>query len=157
MIFPKHPFYSLLATLLIGCTSARQPTLRDMTPEQIAIHNANAMAIKKATGWTSLPSSSTSPPIQQQSPSPPQIYTQKPSLRRYASSYPGYNNWIKSVSDNGSIIVLDDGSVWQVDRLDQIDSRLWLRLSNITVVDDGFESKLINTDDNEVVGATRLR
>jgi hypothetical protein len=62
-------------------------------------------------------------------------------------------HWIDSVSSDGRIIILEDGSVWEVDSLDRIDSSLWLPMSEIVACDD----KLINTDDDEVVDATRIR
>lgn len=74
-------------------------------------------------------------------------------IRRSSSSNCESGHWIESVSDGGEIIKLEDGSIWQVDALDIIDSALWLPTSEIVVCDD----KLINTDDNETVSATRLR
>lgn len=62
-------------------------------------------------------------------------------------------HWIQSVSDNGDIVELEDDSVWEVDGGDSVDSALWLPLTNIVACPD----KLIDTDDNETVGATRLR
>jgi hypothetical protein len=75
---------------------------------------------------------------------------------RHLYSYPSDGHWIKSKSDDGDIITLEDGSVWKVDPLDQIDSSLWLPMTEITVVesDDGY--LLINTDDGEKVGAELL-
>jgi hypothetical protein len=61
--------------------------------------------------------------------------------------------WIDSVSSDGQIVKLDDGSIWEVDSIDTIDSSLWLPFSNIVVCGD----RLINTDDNETVSARRLR
>jgi hypothetical protein len=61
-------------------------------------------------------------------------------------------HWIKSVSSDGEIVVLEDGSVWQVDSADAIDSALWLPITNIVACDD----KLINTDDGETVEAVRI-
>ena len=61
-------------------------------------------------------------------------------------------HWIKSVSSDGEIVALEDGSVWQVDSADAIDSALWLPITNIVACDD----KLINTDDGETVEATRI-
>jgi hypothetical protein len=61
-------------------------------------------------------------------------------------------HWIKSVSSDGEIVVLEDGSIWQVDSLDTIDSALWLPTTNIVACDD----KLINTDDDETVEAVRI-
>ena len=62
-------------------------------------------------------------------------------------------HWVDSVSDDGTIVKLEDGSVWEVDTVDAIDSALWLPTTDIIACDD----KLINTDDNEKVSATRLR
>lgn len=62
-------------------------------------------------------------------------------------------HWIESVMSDGEIIKLEDGSLWQVDAGDTVDSMLWLPISDVTVCGD----KMINTDDNENVGVTRLR
>jgi hypothetical protein len=61
-------------------------------------------------------------------------------------------NWITSKTSDGSIIILDDGSVWKVDSIDRIDSQLWMQFDNI-VIDDG---ELINTDEGEKVSATQI-
>jgi len=62
-------------------------------------------------------------------------------------------HWIDSVAADGRIIKLEDGSIWEVDPVDAIDSALWLPVTDIVVCDD----KLINTDDNETVSARRIR
>jgi hypothetical protein len=62
-------------------------------------------------------------------------------------------HWIDSVMSDGEIIKLEDGSVWRVDAGDTVDSMLWLPISDVVVCSD----KIINTDDNETVGVTRLR
>jgi hypothetical protein len=62
-------------------------------------------------------------------------------------------HWIESVTDDGDIIKLEDGSVWEVDAADQVVAMLWLPTTEITVCGD----KLINTDDDETVIARRLR
>jgi hypothetical protein len=62
-------------------------------------------------------------------------------------------HWIQSISGNGEIIKLEDGSIWQVDSIDTITSSIWLPISNITVCG----SYLINTDDGEKVSATRIK
>jgi hypothetical protein len=61
--------------------------------------------------------------------------------------------WIESVINDGQIIKLEDGSIWEVDATDAIDSALWLPITDIIACDD----KLINTDDNETVTAMRIR
>jgi hypothetical protein len=62
-------------------------------------------------------------------------------------------HWIDAVLDDGRIVKLEDGSVWEVDDVDQIDSALWLPTEDIVVCDD----VLINTDDREKVHAQQLR
>ena len=41
-------------------------------------------------------------------------------------------NWIKEIENSGKIIVLDDSSRWEVGMFDRIDTRLWMRLDNVT-------------------------
>jgi hypothetical protein len=62
-------------------------------------------------------------------------------------------HWIDSVSDDGSIIKLEDGSIWEVDPVDTVDSMLWLPVTEVIICDD----RMINTDDNETVRVTRLK
>ena len=62
-------------------------------------------------------------------------------------------HWVDYVSDGGEIVKLEDGSLWQIDSVDQIDTALWLPTTDIVVC----PYKLINTDDNESVGATRIK
>jgi hypothetical protein len=62
-------------------------------------------------------------------------------------------HWIAFVSDDGDIIKLDDESVWQVDPGDTADAATWVPPVDVIVCDD----KIINLDDNEQVGVTRLR
>lgn len=62
-------------------------------------------------------------------------------------------HWVQSVSSDGAIVILEDGSVWEIDPADQVDTALWLPTTNIVACDD----KLIDTDDNEIAGATRIK
>jgi hypothetical protein len=50
-------------------------------------------------------------------------------------------------------VVYGSGSVWEIAAVDTVDSMLWLPTTNIIACDD----KLINTEDNETVEATRLK
>lgn len=61
----------------------------------------------------------------------------------------GSGHWMKSKTDDGAIVILEDGSVWQIDPLDQIDTMLWLPMTEITVVEIIGGYLLINTDDGE--------
>jgi hypothetical protein len=70
----------------------------------------------------------------------------------YAGGSSGH--WIQENIDSGKLIILEDGSIWEIDPLEQIDAMLWLPISEITVVTSGsgspgYEYLLINTDDNE--------
>lgn len=78
-----------------------------------------------------------------------------PVLRSRGSTSSGCesDHWVESVSDTGQIIKLEDGSIWEVDAGDAVDSALWLPTTDIVACDD----KLINTDDNEAVSAMRIR
>jgi hypothetical protein len=64
-----------------------------------------------------------------------------------------YGHWIEAVLDDGCLIRLEDGSLWQVDPIDTITSFIWLPVSNIIVCG----NRLINEDDDETVHARRLR
>ena len=79
--------------------------------------------------------------------------TPAPRGQRHSSLGCESGHWVDSVSNNGQIVKLEDGSIWEVDSVDAIDSSLWLPTTDIIVCDD----KLINTEDNETVSATRIR
>ena len=55
--------------------------------------------------------------------------------------------------DDGKILKLEDGSIWQVDDVDTVDSAIWLPISDVVVCD----GKIINTDHNETVHAIQIR
>jgi hypothetical protein len=58
-------------------------------------------------------------------------------------------HWIDAVLDDGRLIRLEDGSLWQVDPIDIVTSSIWLPVSNIIICG----NRLINEDDNETVHA----
>ena len=62
-------------------------------------------------------------------------------------------HWVEAVMDDGSLVKLEDGSLWQIDPGDEIYTALWLPTSEITVC----AGKLINTDDNETAHAIRIK
>jgi hypothetical protein len=73
---------------------------------------------------------------------------------------------IATVSDDGSIIKMLSGSVWEIDAADQVDSFLWLAAGDVLICTEmvNYQGKrvalyaIINTDnDNEQVGVDRLR
>jgi len=72
----------------------------------------------------------------------------------------GGGHWIGSNAD-GKIITLEDGSIWQIAELDQIDTQLWLPVTDITVISDRspvgeYKYILINKDDGEKAHAKYL-
>ena len=44
---------------------------------------------------------------------------------------------IDAVADDGSVLVLTDGSVWEIYELDRITTSLWMSLQKVTVVKSG--------------------
>jgi len=70
-------------------------------------------------------------------------------------------HWIQENIDSGTMMILEDGSIWQIDPIDKIDAMLWLPISNITIVlsdqgSPGYYYLLINTDDGEKAHAKYL-
>ena len=119
------------------CSTGRYPALCNrslLTPEQLTQVQAAEARVRSSqpTGTTA---------------------SRRASRARSHSSGCEDGHWVDSVSDDGTIVKLEDGSVWEVDAVDAIDSALWLPTTDIIACDD----KLINTDDNEKVSATRLR
>ena len=64
-------------------------------------------------------------------------------------------DWIDKVIDDGKMIFVEDGSLWEVSPIDVVPSMIWLPVSDVTVIEsDGiFPYKIINTDDGESVEA----
>jgi uncharacterized protein len=60
---------------------------------------------------------------------------------------------VKSVSDDGGIVALEDGSVWRISDVDAVDTFTWLPTDDVIVCD----GKLVNTDSSETVEASRLK
>jgi Sel1 repeat len=62
-------------------------------------------------------------------------------------------HWVQSVSDDGSIVALEDGSVWRISDVDTVDTALWMPTEDVIVCD----GKLVNTDSSDTVEASRLK
>lgn len=62
-------------------------------------------------------------------------------------------HWISSVAGGGKIIILEDGSVWEVDPIDIIYTAIWLPTESVIICG----NTMINTDNGEKVSVTRLR
>jgi hypothetical protein len=64
---------------------------------------------------------------------------------------------LRDKSDDGSILLLDDGSVWVVAQADRVNTGLWLAPSSITVNEgSGAPYELVNTDDQETAEANYI-
>ncbi len=59
------------------------------------------------------------------------------------------------MTDDGDVIKLEDGSLWQVEDGDTVTSALWLAMTDVVLCE--MKGKLINTDDNESIAVTRLK
>jgi hypothetical protein len=62
-------------------------------------------------------------------------------------------HWLSSKTDDGKFVTLEDDSLWEIDDVDTVDSELWLDTDDIVVC----PGKLINTEENESVGAKRVK
>jgi hypothetical protein len=63
---------------------------------------------------------------------------------------------IESVSDDGAIVTMISGAVFQVSQADQVDTALWLPADDILTCNG--DTELINTDeDGERASVARLR
>jgi len=70
--------------------------------------------------------------------------------------YPMGEYLLKDRAQNGAILTLNDGSVWEIDGIDQIYTRFWMPHTLIMVVDSSYGYTLINMDDGEKASASLL-
>lgn len=71
-------------------------------------------------------------------------------VSEYAGGSRGH--WIDQVLSNGRFVVLEDGSVWEIDPIDTINSSLWLGADNIILAKEDRNDAvchIINTDSND--------
>ncbi len=69
----------------------------------------------------------------------------------------GGSDLIQAKSDDGSLLVLDDGSIWFVSPGDQATSGPWVDQTSITVNEgSGGSYELVDTDDQEIVEANYI-
>lgn len=81
--------------------------------------------------------------------------------RNAAYPIPSSGHWIKSNIERGQIIVLEDGSMWEVDRRDRTNSMLWLSTESVAVVEGknggpGYDYLLVNSDSKDSAHAKYL-
>jgi hypothetical protein len=60
---------------------------------------------------------------------------------------------IDSVEVDGKVIKLDDGSMWEVDDVDTVDTALWLAVDDVVLCD----GRIINKDEKESADVTPIR
>jgi hypothetical protein len=92
-------------------------------------------------------------------PPPPRPTPPPPPPPSAGGSYLGVGggHWIRDVIERGRLLRLEDGSLWKIGPLDYIDSILWMKLDDITVLEGGFYGyRLLNEDNAEIVEATFL-
>ena len=139
-------FTCLLIVLLVGVGTIlykqahRVPTTRSSPPEQSSVSSGSSSPAPPAGAASPSPSQdSISPPafsdvpagftvVSTPSPAPPS----EPSDWMVVYS-PGGGR-IKSTSDDGETITLEDGSVWRVDPPDRINTASWTRMTYLDVV-----------------------
>ena len=63
------------------------------------------------------------------------------------------SHWVEKVIDSGKFVTLEDGSLWEIDPVDTIDTMLWLPANDISVCG----NELVNNDDGEAVRGRRIR
>lgn len=63
------------------------------------------------------------------------------------------DHWVDSVEDDGKVVILEDGSAWEIDDGDTADTSTWISQTELIICG----TKLIDTDDDETVDATRVR
>jgi hypothetical protein len=124
-----------------------------VTDEQILLTNGKALALDElrrqwalVTGEDNRPS----PPAAVPAPSRPPSELVLPEIGRPVRGSCEDGHWIRSVSGGGEIAILDDGSVWEVNSSDRMDSALWTSSDEVVVCD----GKLINTDQMRPLGSS---
>ena len=74
---------------------------------------------------------------------------------QYGTKYSAEELTLSEVKGDGSILIMLDGSIFEVNSLYTIDTSLWLPISDLILIDD---YQLINLDDgDEIVEVTRIK
>ncbi|MGI9056479.1 MAG: hypothetical protein ACR2F2_11835 [Pyrinomonadaceae bacterium] len=154
----KHLFHILLlltvASLFWACDNASENREIELSRKETELAKKETELVKKELEMSkgNVSNQTSNGAIQtpsQPTPSLPKVKGRKTVGRTGCDS----GHWIDSVSEDGNIIKLEDGSIWEVDSVDTIISTLWLPITEVMVCDD----KIINTDDNESVSVTQLK
>lgn len=71
----------------------------------------------------------------------------------------GGGHWVRDKVDSGRLVILEDGSLWDINAVDRIDTMLWLPTEEVFVMEEpGMVGayRLINTDSEDDVMAIYL-
>ena len=153
----KHLFhislFFIVVSLLWACNGASENKEFELSRKETELAKKETELVKKeleiSKGEVSNQTFNGATPKPSQPTSSPRVKRQKTVERTRCDS----GHWIDSVSGDGTIIKLEDGSIWEVDSVDAIISTLWLPVTEVLVCD----NKIINTDDNESVSVKQLR
>ena len=146
-----HPevLNTYLTKALAKLSSPQLQEARMLASSWIANHKAGgAMPLHSRSFLSGVPADMTEPTVR---PADSALLTRKRSYTRINGCESGH--WVDSILSDGEIVKLEDGSIWQIDSIDTVDSSLWLETDDVTVC----EGKLVNTDDHSSVGANRLK
>lgn len=152
----EQPILSVLFGVLLASAALAQPgpaiTMdKVMTGEQLRATSVDSLSPGQRPALDRWLSDYTLKVIQFARNSQPSAIS-RPTGSTYLGSSGGH--WIKSKADNGTIVVLEDGSMWRINSLDRIYTALWLPISNVAVLraDSAvgeYKYALVNTDDGE--------
>lgn len=143
----------MFAPLLIGYSDSVITIEKMMTEEEIQTTGVKNLTASQRAALDRWLSEYTGRVIQfaQRSANSPTVgaVTGTPS---YAGS--GGGHWIRSKADSGSIIILEDGSMWGINSIDRITTVLWLPVTNVAVLKSEspvgeYKYLLVTTDDGE--------
>jgi len=83
----------------------------------------------------------------------------KPATRLGGYLGVGEKHYLKEKIDRGKLLLLSDGSLWEVSSLDRINTTLWMRLDDCVVLENDssiYPYKIVNLSDKEMVEAKYL-
>jgi hypothetical protein len=151
---------AVAASMLLPAQDAKNPSITQlMTQEELretgvaSLSTAQRAALDRwLSRYTQVILKISGTQAQQASPPASGSRSGPPTRRLYART--GGGHWISENNSGGKIILLEDGSLWQINPIDQVDTALWLSITEITVLEvdspiGEYRYQLINTDDGE--------
>lgn len=145
-----------LAPTLV-CTAQQPQTIRLgelMTPEEMRTTGVNTLSVEQRAAldrWITDYTVKVAKIIQASGASTPSANASNPSTPTYVGVG---KHWIQSTSSGGAMITLEDGSIWEINPVDRVDTMLWLPITDITVLRatspvGDYKYLLVNTEDGE--------